>query len=89
MLYVEILEVKPNKMFTEEQRQSIRFLRYNGKISCAECGKKGKVMWTMLCEFEAKTFEKDIIEKSGKVHQPLTPVCKEHPLLPNMPADRG
>lgn len=84
MLCVEILEAKPNKLFSEEQRQSIRFLRYNKYIRCAECGKKRKVMWTMLCEFKALIFEQDSIENGDKVHQPLTPICGEHPLSPNI-----
>ena len=84
ILYVQILEAKPNKLFTEQQRGSIRFLRYNKFIPCLECKKKRKVMWTMLCEFLALDFNQDIILSSnnGTVHPPLTPVCSDHPLQP-------
>jgi len=80
LLVVEILEAKPNKMFTEEQRSWVRFLRYNRWIKCAECGKKRKVMWTMLCTFVAHNFGPFTMTQSEKVHMPLTPVCGEHPL---------
>lgn len=86
ILWLQILEAKPNKMFTEEQRQGYRFLRYSRFIECAECGKKRKVMWTMLCEFEAYTMESNGMSViNGKVHPPLTPVCGEHPLGPHFP----
>ena len=39
-LQVEICEAKPNKLFTEDQRQGIRFLRYSRSVPCAECGKR-------------------------------------------------
>ena len=83
ILYVEILEAKPNKLFNEAQRQAVRFLRYNKFIPCAECGKKRKVMWTMLCEFKANIMGIDALEESEKVHPPLTPVCQDHLLVPN------
>jgi hypothetical protein len=44
ILAVEILEAKPNSMFTEEQRATVRFLRFNRRVRCAECGKRLKVM---------------------------------------------
>jgi len=84
LLCVTICEAKPNKLFTEEQRRSIRFLRYNEKIECAECGKKRKTMWTMLCQFKAVNFETDTLTE-GQSHLPLTPVCDEHPLHPDWP----
>jgi len=80
LLVVEILEAKPNKMFTEDQQRAVRFLRYNRWIACAECGKKRKVMWTLLCEFVAHNMGPFTLRQSGKVHAPLTPVCGEHPL---------
>ena len=82
ILYVTISEANPNKLFTEEQRRSILFLIYNKKIACAECGRKVKKMWTMLCQFKAVTMT-DTLDESVKSHPPLTPVCDEHPLSPD------
>ncbi len=81
-LYVQILEAKPNKMFTEDQRQSVRFLRYSRYVPCAECGKKGRLMWTMLCTFIAHNLGSFALAQSGKRHPPLTPVCSAHPMGP-------
>lgn len=86
LLRVDICEAKPNPLFTESQRQAVRFLRYNKFIRCAACGKKAKVHWTMLLEFKAA-------DMSGKgprfsmryypqTFPPLTPVCSDHPLSP-------
>ncbi len=82
ILFVQIFEAKANKLFTEEQRKSIRFLRYNRSIACAECGKKKKTLWTMLCQFQATTFGSFSIIESTKAHLPLAPVCQDHPLAP-------
>lgn len=81
-LAVEILEAKPNKMFTEDMRQLIRFLHYTKAVACAECGKKKKRHWTMLCSFQATSMGAFVLTRSGKVHRPLTPVCGAHPLAP-------
>jgi hypothetical protein len=83
ILYVSICEGKPNAMFTEQQRQSIRFLIYNKPVVCAECGKKFKKMWTMLCQFTAPTMANLVMAESGKSHLPLTPVCNDHLLAPD------
>jgi hypothetical protein len=80
VLCVDIFEAKPNKLFSEEQRQLIRFLRYNKPVACAECGKKTKKMWTMLCTFTAKQWGQFALTDSGKAHPPLTAVCEDHPL---------
>lgn len=81
LLKVSILECKPNKMFTEWQRQGIRFLRFSRPVPCAECGKKKRTHWTALYEFRAGDMTKSMfVLKMGKIHQPLTPVCDEHPL---------
>ena len=37
-LVVGLYEARPNKMFTEEQRATVRFLRYNQLVACSECG---------------------------------------------------
>jgi hypothetical protein len=87
ILAVEILEAKPNPMFTEEQRAAIRFLRYNRTVPCAECGKRRKGMWTMLCAFRAYDFYASVVvlQTPEKTHAPLTPVCSDHPLGPAWP----
>lgn len=82
ILWVQILEAKPNKMFTEDQRQGILFLRYSRWIPCMECGKKRKVMWTALYEFVAHNLGPFSLQQSGKIHPPLTPVCGDHPIGP-------
>lgn len=88
ILCVQILEAKPNKLFTEEQRQSIRFLRYNQTVKCAECGKKRKVMWTMLYQFRCANMESLVCTKGKISHLPLTPVCSGHPLAPDWPDEK-
>lgn len=40
LLQVQILEAKPNKMFTEAERRAVRFLRFNRTVQCAECGRR-------------------------------------------------
>jgi hypothetical protein len=79
---VQIFEAKPNRMFTEEQRATVRFLRYANAVPCAECGRKSKTHWTLLISFKAKTMAAIIPKDSGKVHMPLTPVCRSHLLAP-------
>lgn len=81
-LWVDIVEAKRNKLFTEEQRQSVRFLRYNRSIRCAECGKRRRVMWTMLCTFLASSPAGFTMARGTKRHLPLTPVCGAHPIGP-------
>lgn len=78
VLVVEILEAKPNKMFTEAHRQLVRFLRYSASVRCAECGKRKKTLWTMLCSFQALDMAMLIPKRSGVVHPPLSPVCQTH-----------
>jgi hypothetical protein len=87
ILYVDIREAKPNKMFSEEQRQGVRFLVYNRAIPCAACGKKRRVMWTMLCQFKAGDTEHSfvVLKNYAQSFAPLTPVCGDHPLGPDWP----
>lgn len=86
ILAVQILEAKPNKLFTEEQRAAVRFLRFNQWVPCRECGRRRKILWTMLCEFYAHSMGKQIgIEESTKKHQPLEEVCANHLLAPAWP----
>ena len=91
MLCVEICEAKPNKLFTEEERLWIRFLLYNKKVRCAECGKMAKVHWTMLCQFRAVTIPLDsfVMREPEHSHPPLTPVCQDHPLSPAFTKAKG
>ena len=80
---VQVAEAKPNAMFTEEQRATVRFLRYSGPVPCAECGRRSKTHWTMLCSFSAMTMGASIrLVESNKVHLPLAPVCRSHLLAP-------
>lgn len=90
ILVVEILEAKPNKMFTEEQRAAVRFLRFNHAVSCLECGKRRRVMWTMLCEFYAYDFDAHpfTLVTPEKKHPPLAAVCGDHPLAPAWPEEK-
>jgi hypothetical protein len=84
ILEVQILEAKSNPMFTEELRGVVRFLWFNQTIPCEECGKRRKVMWTMLCDFYAHSLNapgSGLLE-TGKKHAPLTAVCGDHPLAP-------
>lgn len=83
-LQVRIHEALPNPMFSEQQRQLIRFLRYNQHVPCAECGKKARTHWTMLCQFIPQTMGQFAM-KPGKSHAPLTPVCQDHPLAIDWP----
>lgn len=75
---VQILEAKPNKMFTEQHRQLVRFLRYSMAVPCAECGRRKRTHWTMLFSFQAMSMGFLVPKKSGKIHMPLTPVCTDH-----------
>lgn len=89
LLWVQILEAKPNKMFTEQMRQSVRFLCYSAHVPCAMCGKKAKIHWTMLCRFKAGDMEKSfLVLQMGKPLPPLTPVCQDHPLGPDLPEQK-
>ena len=87
LLAVYIGEAKPNPMFTEEQRATVRFLTYNKSVRCAECGKRTKYHWTALYEFEAVSLGEPLVPvRSGLVHPPLTPVCGNHPISPAFPS---
>jgi hypothetical protein len=82
-LWLDLFEAKPNKMFAEEQRQAVRFLRYSQAVACAECGKRSKHHWSALYSFEALSLAAALVAtESGKVHMPLSPVCRSHILRP-------
>lgn len=85
LLFVQILEAAPNRMFTEQERAGVRFLRFNRRIPCAECGKKVKIHWTCLYQFKCGDMKKSMftLQFSDKVHLPLTPVCGDHPVAPH------
>lgn len=87
LLWVEILDAKPNPMFAEWQTRSIRFLRFNRWIPCVACGKKVKIHWTMLCDFKAADMSRPAftLQYYDKIFAPLTPVCSDHPLAPALP----
>lgn len=85
LLKVEILDAKPNPMFSEAQRKLVRFLRFSRSVRCAQCGKKLRIHWTMLCQFIpqvgfGKNDKPTFALQPGKSLAPLTPVCGDHPL---------
>lgn len=83
LLCVDILEAKPNPLFTEAQRAAVRFLRYSQRVPCAECGKKLWIHWTMLCQFRVQDMGAFAVLPSSKSHPPLTPVCRDHIMAPD------
>lgn len=82
IVHVQLMEAKPNKMFSEEQRQMVVFLRYSQAVPCAECGKRSKHHWTMLLSFSTVAMDMLVARPSETVHLPLTPVCCAHPMAP-------
>jgi hypothetical protein len=74
-------------MFSEEQRAAVRFLRFNQWLPCRECGRRRKVMWTMLSEFYAHSMGAGSlgIQRSAHKHPPLDAVCGDHLLAPAWP----
>ncbi len=86
---VTIAEARPNKLFSEELRQAIRFLRFSAPVACAECGTQRKTHWTMLMVFTAQTMPKQgfVLHASGKRHAPMRPVCRAHLLAPVLPPE--
>ena len=88
---VRIGEPKPNKMFTEWQTAITKFLIYSKPIPCAHCGKKKRGLWTQLKFFRVMEEEGFALRASDKLYAPLTPVCEDHILQPDMtpiPADK-
>jgi hypothetical protein len=83
-LEVRLLSAKPNRMFPEWMTERVRFLRFSDSVPCAECGRKRKHHWTMLCAFQAHTMAPLIAKKSGTVHLPLAAVCRQHLLAPEV-----
>ena len=77
-LFVGLYEARPNKLFTEDERAMVRFLRYNQPVACSECGRRSKTHWTVLYSFEAHSMGFLVPKRSGKVHRPLDPVCRGH-----------
>jgi len=83
-LHVQLYSARPNKLFTDEQTATVRFLRYTQAVPCAECGKRSRRHWTVLYSFTAARRVPGLftLQESGQVHLPLTPVCLDHPLAP-------
>ena len=78
---VEYREAKPNKMFSPQLTALLRFATYRKAVPCAECGKKRKAHWTMLCPFRA-TSPVGFGLEPGNLRAPGDPVCSDHPLVP-------
>ena len=81
-MLVGVHEAKPNKLFSEEQRAIVRFLHYSKPVPCAECGKKRKAHWTMLCEFRVQGLGQFIMIPGKNRLLPMAPVCQSHCLAP-------
>lgn len=83
-LQVVLFEAKPDPMVPHAHTAAVRFLRYNQAVPCAECGKRSRYHWTVLYSFTATSLGMgaNTLQESGKVHLPLTPVCRDHPLAP-------
>lgn len=77
ILWVDILEAKPNEMFSEDQRRLVRFLHYSHPVKCAQCGRRRKRHWTLRCSFKARDFD-GLLTKLPESHMPLSPVCPKH-----------
>jgi hypothetical protein len=75
-------EAAPNKMFSEEQRATIRFIRFSEPVPCCACGKRKKHHWTSVEPFRAVIFPKHfgIVLKAGEgpIHIGIAPVCRDH-----------
>jgi hypothetical protein len=74
-------EAKPNKMFSEEQRAAIRFVRFTKPVPCCECGKRSKTHWFSIRPFRALVWPKTQFAQpidSGRVHIGFAPVCRDH-----------
>ncbi len=77
---VQIIPVKPNKMFADWQNETTFFLRYTKPVPCAECGSKRKHHWTSLVSFRACSLGRFQVVKGLKILPPLSPVCRSHVL---------
>lgn len=83
-LEVAIGRPKPNHMFPEWLTQRTLFMTFTDKVACAECGKKRKKHWTLVCSFQAKSMAMVVPSASGKVHLPFAAVCTDHLLAPEV-----
>jgi len=89
LLSVELLEARPNPLFSDDQRALVRFMRYHElgkplKVACAHCGKRKTILWTQLCSFRIAEPFAMILKKGETVYPPLTPVCQTHIMAPEM-----
>ncbi|HTA46368.1 MAG TPA: hypothetical protein VK789_28190 [Bryobacteraceae bacterium] len=80
-----IAEAAPNKMFSEEQRERVRFLRFEKAVPCCECGKRRKTHWTSRAPFRALTMATIVPIDSGRIHIGIAPVCRDHLLADDNP----
>jgi len=83
---VEYREAKPNAMFSPQLTALLRFATYRQAVACAECGRKRKAHWTMLCPFRATSLTGVGLEP-GDLRAPGEPVCSDHPLAPAIAAE--
>lgn len=77
----QYFEPAPNPMFSELQRASLLFVRYETAVPCGECGKKSKRHWTCHVRFKAADEAKSQFTlRFGPWLKEGTPVCRAHPL---------
>jgi hypothetical protein len=74
-------EAAPNPMFSEIERASILFVRYETAVPCGECGRKSRHHWTCYVRFKAANPRKGCFTLPfGSWLKEGTPVCRAHPL---------
>jgi len=78
---IKYYEAKDNQLFPPEITMLIRFLRPEKAIKCAVCGKKRKLLWTMLVPFKGQIMLQFSMEPSDELAA-LTPICDDHPITP-------
>jgi len=77
----EIFEAAPNKLFSTEQTNLVRFLKFKESVPCCFCGKKKKNHWTMRCNFKVADLEPFALKYGEKTYCPGSPVCTKHLML--------
>lgn len=82
--HVRFIEAKPNKMFTEHQTTITKFLEYTRAVPCAHCKKRSKYHWTQTLFFRVMDLGSFALTPGKKILPPLTPVCRDHILEPQI-----
>lgn len=82
----ELFEAKPNRMFTEAMRRLVVFLRFKKAVPCEHCGRRSRWHWTMRVPFRAASPAGFIMALGDKVLLPGSPLCRKHPMHPEIEA---